>query len=76
MADKNERLDLLASLTVEALIAKIKSGEVTAADLNVARQLLKDNNVQFGEPKQGPLKALTDALPFTSADDEVDPSYQ
>jgi hypothetical protein len=76
MADKNDRLDLLASLTVEALILKIKSGEVTAADLNVARQLLKDNNVQFGEPSKGPLKSLTDALPFTSADDEVDLSIQ
>jgi hypothetical protein len=47
------------------LLQKVKSGEVTAAELNVARQFLKDNNVD-AIPKEGsPLQQLTDSLPFT-----------
>jgi len=39
---------LLASLhrgVIEALLAKVNSGDATAADLNVARALLRDNNI-------------------------------
>lgn len=51
------------------LLAKVKSGEVTAAELNVARQFLKDNNID-AVPKEGsPLQNLTDALPFTGAEE-------
>lgn len=51
------------------LLQKVKSGEVTAAELNVARQFLKDNNVD-AIPKEGsPLQQLTDSLPFTGDED-------
>jgi hypothetical protein len=39
---------ILADLQIETarqLLLKVRSGEATAADLNVARQLLKDNQV-------------------------------
>lgn len=39
---------LLASLhreVIEALLAKVRSGEASASDLNVARAILRDNGV-------------------------------
>jgi hypothetical protein len=48
MSDDNNYDNILADLQIETarqLLNKVKSGEATAADLNVARQLLKDNNV-------------------------------
>jgi hypothetical protein len=36
----------LALALPKALLARIAAGEATAADLNVARQYLKDNGVQ------------------------------
>lgn len=36
----------LALLLPKALLDKMKAGEATAADLNVARQYLKDNGIQ------------------------------
>lgn len=60
--------DMHLDLT-KALLQKIKSGEATAADLSVARQMLKDNHIT-SVPKTGdPLHALTHALPFTGDDD-------
>lgn len=63
-------LDDLHGLIARELAAKIKSGEYTAADLNVARQFLKDNNVQSITTPTNPLGALagalTDGLPFAS----------
>jgi len=57
----------------KALLVKIKSGEATAAELNVARQLLKDNNIDT-VPKEGdPMHNLVHTLPFTGDDDEDRP---
>jgi hypothetical protein len=65
---KDEVLNALAQATVNELLRKIKSGEATAADLNVARQLLKDSGIEFGDSKSAPVRVLTDALPFASVD--------
>lgn len=46
------------------LLRRVTSGEATAAELNVARQFLKDNNID-GTPKKGnPLDSLVNNLPF------------
>ncbi len=48
---------------------RIKSGEATAADLNVARQLLKDNGID-GTTKQNPhmIPLAEVVLPYNEED--------
>jgi hypothetical protein len=60
---------------MEALHAKLAGafteilmGEPTAAELNVIRQFLKDNNIDAIPTKGSPLGSLRDKLPFPSAD--------
>jgi hypothetical protein len=61
----------LHQLLTQNLIDKIESGEATAADLGVARQLLKDNGVN-ATPSQGtPILRLSQALPFDEAQEAV-----
>jgi hypothetical protein len=65
MANQNkELLEELASLTIQELIATIKSGEASPAVLNVARQLLKDNQITTAVNEETPLKELVHLLPF------------
>lgn len=52
------------------LLKRVKSEDVKASDLNVARQFLKDNNIEALPVENSPLKSLVDELPF-SEDDEV-----
>lgn len=56
----------LHELLIQALLAKIKAGEATSSDLNVARQFLKDNGVDYLMVKTDtPLHTLSEALPFS-----------
>jgi hypothetical protein len=65
MANQNkELLEELASLTIQELISTIKSGEASPAVLNVARQLLKDNQITTAVNEETPLKELVHLLPF------------
>lgn len=63
----------LYDATVSALLARIKDGSATAADLSVARAMLRDQNIS---PAKGTNKATNElarvALPFPAADDEHD----
>tara|TARA_E500000318_G_C3439865_1_gene164531 strand:- start:204 stop:440 length:237 start_codon:yes stop_codon:yes gene_type:complete len=59
-----ELLEELASLTIQELIATIKAGEASPAVLNVARQLLKDNQITTAVNEETPLKELVHLLPF------------
>ncbi|GGD98191.1 hypothetical protein [Rhizobium anhuiense] len=71
--DLNEILSKLHAEMAQKLLDKVRSGEVTAAELNVARQFLKDNNID-SVPKEGsPVANLANELPFTGDDDR--PSY-
>jgi hypothetical protein len=66
-----ELMAKLHQLLTQNLIDKIESGEATAADLGVARQLLKDNGVN-ATPSQGtPILRLSQALPFDEAQEAV-----
>jgi hypothetical protein len=52
------------------LLDRIQTGEATAADLNVARQFLKDNGVRVaGEGKSDTFDSLAEALPFPAPED-------
>ena len=63
--DKNFKiLEKLHLLLAKELTDKITSGEAKAGDLNVARQFLKDNNIDAVPVDNSPLKKLLDELPF------------
>lgn len=67
-----ETLSDIQKQMAEHLLTRIKSGEATAAELNVARQLLKDNNIQAGTAHvQQPLMRLADSLPFPTEAEAV-----
>lgn len=69
MSDRasSKELDELHRLVASSLAAKIRSGEFTAAELNVARQFLKDNGIEAVVTPGSPLQALTDTLPFAGS---------
>jgi len=48
----------------EDLLTRITSGQATAAELNVARQFLKDNGVDSLSFTESPLIKLAEVLPF------------
>ena len=48
----------------EDLLTRINSGQATAAELNVARQFLKDNGVDSMSVAESPLVKLAEVLPF------------
>jgi len=48
----------------EDLLTRINSGQATAAELNVARQFLKDNGVDSMSFAESPLVKLAEVLPF------------
>jgi len=56
-------LEALFDETAKSLLAKVKSGEATASDLNVARQLLKDNQIEADPQSNDSLRELFDSLP-------------
>lgn len=65
MSKTDEIMALLHAEMAQKLLDKVRNGEVTAAELNVARQFLKDNGID-GVPKENtPLGNLVNELPFT-----------
>ena len=64
----SELLEALHSSLAEDLLAKIQSGEATAADLSVARQFLKDNGIDSVAFADSPIANIASALPFDSPD--------
>lgn len=70
-AERNQLLERLHDLLTTSLIEKIESGEATAADFGVARQLLKDNNIN-AVPAQGtPILRLSQTMPFQDSQEAV-----
>ena len=64
----NDILEALHGALAKDLTRRIKDGEATAADLSVARQFLKDNNIDSIAKPDNPLGALAGSLPFPDAD--------
>ena len=46
------------------LLERIRSGEASPTDLNVARQLLKDNNITINPAAASPLLNIAEELPY------------
>ena len=63
-------LEELHTTLVSTLLDKIRSGEGTAADFGVARQLLKDNGIDAAARNDQPILKLHESLPFDPAEDE------
>jgi hypothetical protein len=61
-----DELNDLHGLLARELAKKIRSGDFTAADMNVARAFLKDNNVEQAALPGTPLRSLADSLPFAA----------
>jgi len=66
-----ELLQRLHDLLTQSLIDKIEAGEATAADLGVARQLLKDNNINALPNSGTPILRLSETMPFENAQEAV-----
>ena len=60
---KLELLQNLHTVIIENLLDKVKSGEAKAGDLNVARQLLKDNGIECIPTEKSPMEDLMSNLP-------------
>jgi len=67
--------DLLAKLhtvLAEQLLERVTDPEAKSADLNVARQFLKDNGIEALATKGSPLADLVNTLPdFTDEDADL-----
>lgn len=67
MSNIEKILATLHEELAQALLERIRSG-ANAAEMNVVRQFLKDNNID-NVPKEGsPLGNLVNELPFTDTD--------
>ena len=65
MTADRKTVEGLHGALAKAMQERLKSGEATAADLNVIRQFLKDNGVGLGlAPNAEELDKLREQLPF------------
>ena len=60
---KLQLLETLHTVLIENLLDKVKSGEAKPGDLNVARQLLKDNGIECIPTANNPMEDLMSNLP-------------
>jgi hypothetical protein len=65
-----DALNELHALVAKVLAERLRIGDFTAADVNVARQFLKDNDIQAlatpGSPLEG-LRSVVEGLPFPNS---------
>jgi hypothetical protein len=55
----------------EELLNRIRSGVATPTDLNVARQMLKDNNITITPAAGNPLLNIAEELPYNDAEESI-----
>ena len=60
----SDKLKELHEVLATELLKRVKDPDAKSADLNVARQFLKDNNIDAVPTEDSPLKKLLDELPF------------
>jgi len=60
----NDKLRDLHAILAEKLLEKVKDPDVKSADLNVARQFLRDNGIDAVPTDDNPLGRLIDKMPF------------
>ena len=60
----DSKLRELHGILAEKLLEKVKDPECKSADLNVARQFLRDNGIDAVPTEDSPLQKLIDEMPF------------
>jgi len=70
MSENNteKKLGKLHEQLTEKLLERIRDPEVKASDLNVARQFLKDNNIDCVPQDNNDMSKLAEELPFKISD--------
>tara|TARA_Y100000748_G_scaffold300944_1_gene300283 strand:- start:1909 stop:2151 length:243 start_codon:yes stop_codon:yes gene_type:complete len=70
MSENNteKKLGKLHEQLTEKLLERIRDPEVKASDLNVARQFLKDNNIDCVPQDNNNIAKLAEELPFKISD--------
>ena len=58
------KLRELHGILAQKLLEKVKDPECKSADLNVARQFLRDNGIDAVPTDNSPLQKLIDEMPF------------
>lgn len=58
------KLKELHEVLADELLKRVKDPDAKSSDLNVARQFLKDNNIDAVPAKDSPLEQLMNELPF------------
>ena len=72
-----EPLENLWSLLVSTLTDRLASGEASAQDLNIARQLLKDHGFNVDKTEESPIGTLNEILPFAvTKQEQPDPEAE
>lgn len=64
-----EALDSLHTALATELLKRVKAGTATASDLSVARQFLKDNNIDSVPAEGTPIRDLALQVPFGEPDE-------
>ena len=59
-----ETLGQIHAALASELLNRIRDGEATPTDLNVARQMLKDNNITVTPASRSPLLNILEELPY------------
>jgi hypothetical protein len=59
-----ETLGQIHAALASELLNRIRDGEATPTDLNVARQMLKDNNITVTPASGSPLLKILEELPY------------
>ena len=70
---EKEMMELLHKALAENLLLRVRDPEAKSADLNVARQFLKDNHIEGLPAENSMLGDLVKTLP-NFADDDTDAS--
>lgn len=68
---REAELEILEDLIIAELRRRIEEGGASSSDLEVARKLLKDNNIADGRT-QAPIRELARELPYSSVDEEIE----
>ena len=67
----SEKLKELHEVLATELLNRVKNPDAKSSDLNVARQFLKDNNIDAVPVEDSPLQKLIEELPFDEKEKQV-----
>ena len=67
MENNQKALESLHTVLIQELLNRIRTGDATPSDLNVARQFLKDNGIECLPVQESPFGDLMASLPDLEA---------